>query len=178
MISKIKDLCVKYREIIVYIIVGVMTTIFCWVMCWIGEHFIFDVNNAWQNFVNNTINWILGVSFAFPLNRKWVFKSTSPNWGAELLKFASSRVSTWALDVLIMFLFVNVISFVSPIGKVTAWLGMDCTPETLEKINYWFVKIFISSVVVMVVNYVFSKLFVFRKKKTKEEGILADEKDI
>ena len=80
--------------------------------------------------------------FAYPLNRKWVFKSKNPKILKEFLGFASSRVSTLIMDIVIMWLTVNVI-------------GM----------NYWIAKIFISSVIVTIANYVFSKLLIFKKKE-------------
>lgn len=160
--SKIKELCIKYREIIVYIIVGVINTIFCWAFCLLLEQFIFDETIPWQNFAINTIDWIAGVLFAFPLNRKWVFRSTNPHWVKELIGFSGSRVSTLLLDVFIMWLFVNVWPLTNFVVKITGFFHIQMDPDTA---NFWFVKIFISSVLVMIANYVFSKLLVFKKKK-------------
>ena len=142
MFEKIKELMIKYRELIVYVIVGFMVTFFCWGVAGIGKLFLDVEGSSFQNFLNNTLNWIAGVSFAYPLNRKWVFKSTNPQIFKEFLGFASSRLSTWVLDVVIMWLTV----------KIFHW-------------NFWISKIFISSVLVMVVNYIFSKFLIFRKKK-------------
>ncbi len=141
MIEKIKELCKKYEEIIIYLIVGVMTTIVSWAAAFLGK-LLLDVDVSWQNTLNNTISWMVGVLFAYPLNRKWVFKSKNPKILKEFLGLASSRVSTLIMDIVIMWLTVNVI-------------GM----------NYWIAKIFISSVIVTIANYVFSKLFVFKKKE-------------
>ena len=144
MVEKIKELMVKYREIIVYLIVGVLTTIFSWGAYWVCTLFMevegpeFAVNNA----IANTISWVAGVLFAYPLNRKWVFRSTNPKILIEFLGFASSRLSTWIMDLVIMRVTVNV-------------FGMD----------YWISKIFISSVIVTIANYVFSKLLIFKKKE-------------
>ena len=166
--KKIKELCIKYREIIVYVIVGVATTIFCWVLCWVFEHFIFDANDPIQNFLINTLDWVAGVLFAFPLNRKWVFKSKNPQVFKEFTGFAGSRLTTWALDVLIMWLFVNVWPLTDFVTKLLGyWLNkFSIDPDTA---NFWFVKILISSVLVMIANYCFSKLLVFRKKKDDKE---------
>lgn len=142
MFEKIKELMIKYRELIVYVIVGFMVTFFCWGVAGIGKLFLDVEGSSFQNFLNNTLNWIAGVSFAYPLNRKWVFKSTNPQILKEFLGFASSRLSTWVLDVVIMWLTVNIFHW-----------------------NYWICKIFISSVLVMIVNYLFSKFLIFRKKK-------------
>ena len=141
MIEKIKELCKKYEEIIIYLIVGVMTTIVSWAAAFLGK-LLLDVDVSWQNTLNNTISWVVGVLFAYPLNRKWVFKSKNPKILKEFLGFASSRVSTLVMDIVIMWLTVNVISM-----------------------NYWIAKIFISSVIVTIANYVFSKLLIFKKKE-------------
>lgn len=144
MAEKIKTLYKKYEELIIYLIVGVMTTIVSWAACYFGK-LVLDVDVSWQNTLNNTISWVVGVLFAYPLNRKWVFKSTNPKIMQEFLGFASSRVSTLIMDIVIMWLTVNIF-----------------------KMNYWIAKIFISAVIVTVANYVFSKLFIFKKKKPSE----------
>ena len=52
--EKIKELCVKYREIIVYLIVGVLTNIFSWLACWVAKFFL-DPTDTMQNNIINTI---------------------------------------------------------------------------------------------------------------------------
>lgn len=146
--DKIKKLMVKYREIIIYLIVGVMTTAFSWGVAFLGKKFLFvDLETVgWQNDLNNTLAWVAGVLFAYPLNRKWVFQSTNPKIIKEFLGFAASRLSTWIMDLVIMRVTVNV-------------FGMD----------YWISKIFISSVIVTIANYVFSKLLIFKKKENQSD---------
>lgn len=145
MIDKIKALYVKYEELIIYVIVGGLTTIVSWGAAFLGK-LVLDVDISWQNTVNNAFSWLVGVLFAYPLNRKWVFKSSNPQVLKEFLGFASSRVSTLIMDIVIMWLTVNVI-------------GM----------KYWIAKICISAVVVTIANYVFSKLLVFKKDQKPEE---------
>lgn len=142
MLNKIKELMIKYEEIIIYFIVGVMTTIVSWGACFIVEHFWLNPDISWQNNIINTVGWVVGVVFAYPLNRKWVFKSTNPAIIKEFFGFAASRLSTWILDIVVMWLTVNVLNM-----------------------NYWISKIFISAVLVTILNYVFSKLLIFNKKK-------------
>ena len=101
-----------------------------------------DPTVTWQNFVINTGGWLAGVLFSYPLNRKLVFKSTNPHVVKEFLQFAGSTVSTWLLDIVIMEVTVNV-------------LHMD----------YWIAKIFISAVLVTIINYVLRKVLIFNKKK-------------
>lgn len=140
MINKVRALCKKYEEILIYLIVGVMTTIVSWGAAYLGK-LILDTDISWQNTVNNTFSWAVGVLFAYPLNRRWVFKSTNPKIIKEFMGFAASRVSTLVMDVVIMWLTVNIFHM-----------------------NYWIAKIFISSVIVTIANYVFSKLLIFNKK--------------
>lgn len=167
MINKIKGLYEKYEEIIIYLIVGVMTTIVSWLSIFVGKLFL-DINISFLNFLNNTISWVVAVCFAYPLNRKWVFKSTNPKIFKEFTGFAASRVSTWVLDVIIMWLFVNVFTLKAPIHAICGLFGYAVEGEALTDINYWIAKIFISSVLVTIANYVFSKLFIFKKDKSAE----------
>lgn len=145
MIEKIKELLVKYKEIIIYLIVGVLTTIVSWGAAFVVERWFLNTDIGWQNDLTNLISWVAGVLFAYPTNRRFVFESRNPHIFKEFCGFAASRISTAVLDIVIMRVTVNVI-------------GMD----------YWISKIFISSVLVMILNYVFSKLLIFRKKKDEE----------
>ena len=140
MVEKIKQLFVKYEEIIVYLIVGVINTIVSWAACFLVELFL-DPDISWQNFVINTVGWVAGVVFGYFANRKYVFKSTNPEMLKEFMGFAGGRVSTWVMDIVLMFVLVNLIHM-----------------------DYWIAKIFISSVLVMIANYLLSKFFVFKKK--------------
>lgn len=146
MTDKIKSLLVRHREIIVYLVVGVLTTIFSWLACWAAKFFL-DPTDTMQNNIINTIGWVAGVCFAYPLNRRWVFLSTNPNIFREFFGFAASRLSTWALELIIMMLTVNVLHM-----------------------SYWIAKIFIAAVLVTILNYVFSKLFIFKPKSKKGSG--------
>lgn len=140
-----KELIVKYKELIIYVIVGFIVTFFSWGLAAIGKLFLDVENSSFQNFLNNTINWILTISFAYPLNRVWVFKSKNSNILKEYIEFAISRLSTWFLDVVIMWLTVNIWNW-----------------------NYWVSKILISTIIVMTVNYIFSKLIVFKQQNPEK----------
>lgn len=142
MIEKIKELCRKYEEIIAYLIVGVLTTIVSWAAKFLANAIFFGNTmypTSTQNFILSTINWTAGVIFAYFTNRKFVFKSHD-SMLKEAPKFVLSRVSTWILDIVVMQVLGNV-------------LGINLMIAT-----------FISAVLVMIGNYVFSKLFVFNKK--------------
>ena len=80
------------------------------------------------------------MAFAYPTNRKWVFQSRNPNILSEASGFVASRLATLGIDWAVMQILVNV-------------LGINV-----------FVGTVISAVLVVIGNYVFSKLFVFKKK--------------
>lgn len=143
MIEKLKALCIKYREIIVYLIVGVLTTLVAW-----GCKFLFNwlvfAGTAYptttQNTILSVVENVTGIAFAYPTNRKWVFQSKNPNILSELVSFVGSRLATMVLGWLLNLLFVNV-------------LGVPMVVSTI-----------ISGVTVVIGNYVLSKLFVFKNK--------------
>lgn len=140
MIEKLKALYFKYEEIVNYLIVGVLNTIVSWAAWFICAYTVLDAQVVWQNAALSVISWVVGVVFGYFMNRIFVFKSKEPNMWKEFLQFSGGRVSTWLLDLVMMVLMVNVL-----------------------QINEAFSKIFVS-VLVMIGNYIISKLFVFKKK--------------
>lgn len=144
MIDKIVKLCEKYEEIVAYLLVGVLNTLVSW-GAWFACAFTFlDADVVWQNIALSIISWVVGVVFGYFMNRIFVFKSKEPNMLREFLQFSGGRVSTWVLDAVMMVLMVNILS-----------------------INESISKIFVS-VLVMIGNYLISKLFVFKKDKQQE----------
>jgi len=154
MIEWIKKMYKKYEELVNYIIVGVATTVVYLIACLIFKIF-WDPNVVIENVLINTFGWLVGVIFAYFTNRAFVFKSKNPNMWAEFTKFTAGRLLTWALDVFIMWLFVNALNW-------GYWTSNGF------QVGYWVAK-FISCVLVMVANYVISKLIVFTKKEQKED---------
>ena len=139
MTEKIKELFIKYRELIIYVVVGGITTVVNWVASFLLDE-VLDSSIPVQNTIINVIAWIVAVLVSFPLNRKWVFQSRNPKWFSEFIGFTGARVSTLVIEEVIMLLCVN-----------------------LFHIPFKISKVFIASVIVMILNYVFSKLFVFKK---------------
>ena len=135
--KKILELYKKYKEIINYLIFGVLTTAVSLVSYWIFTNTFLNPKIAWQLQVANVISWILAVLFDYFTNRKYVFQSTERNKLKELLKFTAARLTTLFLDMLIM------------------WLGV-----TILKYNDGIIKL-ISQVLIVISNYIFSKIFVF-----------------
>lgn len=141
MAEKIKELWKKYEEIIAYLIVGGLTTVVSWGAKFLANWLLFENTahpTAFQNLILSIINWTAGVIFAYFTNRAFVFKSHEPML-KEAPKFVLSRVSTLILDTVVM--------------QILGAIGINLFVATL-----------VSSVLVIIANYVFSKLFVFNKK--------------
>lgn len=139
----IKDLYVKYKEIINYLIFGGLTTVVNLVVKYALLFTIFDASNSIQLQISIIISWISAVLFAYFTNRKFVFESESPKKLKEFISFVVARISTLLLEMLIMWFFV-----------------------TLLKLNsdlYVLIFTMIAQIVVVIGNYIFSKLFVFKK---------------
>lgn len=138
MLDRIKVLLAKYNDLIIYLIFGVLTTLVNYIV-YLPCHNMLGISAS----VSNMIAWAAAVAFAFVTNKPFVFRSH--DWSAktvlpELVKFVGTRVGSGALETLILFVTVDLLH----------WDG-----------NLW--KI-ITSVLVVVLNYVGSKLLVFRKK--------------
>lgn len=131
----------KIKELIMYVIFGVLTTVVSLAVYYGCTLTFLNPDNSVQLQIANVISWVAGVAFAYFTNRKFVFQSENENKLKEAGKFVSSRVATLVMDMLIMF-----------VGT------------TLLHGNDKIVKL-ISQIVVIVANYVFSKLLVFTKVK-------------
>ncbi len=139
--QKIVDLFNKYKEVIMYLIFGVLTTVVSLVTYYALTLTILNPNSALQLQLANIISWIVSVAFAYVTNRKFVFESKSEDIVKELSSFVGGRILTLLMDMAIMFIFVTVLHFNDKIFKI------------------------VSQVVVIVANYIISKLFVFKESK-------------
>lgn len=138
MIEKIKGGFRKYEEVISYLFFGVCTTLVNLVVYWVAVN-VFHIHYL----VATAIAWAFAVAFAYVTNRIFVFKSKARGtWEIlrEIVSFVSCRVFSGVCEIVIMF------------------MGVD-----LLGINDNVVKI-ICQVLVVVINYVLSKLIIFKKK--------------
>lgn len=140
LIDKIWALYFKFKEIFNYLIIGVMTTIVSLLSYFILSR-ILDIENNLYFIIANTLSWILSVLFAYITNKTFVFNSKTKGNETikEAMKFVSSRLVTYGIDLLIMFIFVKVIKLNNDASKLLVQF------------------------IVLVLNYVFSKLLVFKK---------------
>lgn len=143
MIKKIKELYIKYKEIINYLIFGILTTLVNLITKYILLFTILNPTNGFQLQIAIIISWIAGVLFAYFTNRKFVFESKNENKLKEFISFVVARIATLLLEMFIMWFFV-----------------------TLLKLNsdlYVIIFTLVAQVAVVIGNYIFSKLFVFKK---------------
>lgn len=159
----------EYKELILYFLFGVGTTVVSMGTYYLCRVFFPDKESVpgWLQWIysitsvfgieSNTalpviVSWFLSVTFAFLTNRVYVFGSRVHTFGKfmlEALRFYASRIATLLVDLLIMFLLVDLTGIHNFIYEFCA-------------------KVF-SNVVVLILNYILSKVFVFRGKKPKGE---------
>lgn len=137
MIDKIRKLLEKYWDILSYLFFGVLTTVVNYLV-YLPCYNMLGLSAT----VSNVIAWVVSVAFAYLTNKPFVFKSN--DWSAktvipELIKFVSCRLGSGAIETLILLLAVDIMG----------WDG-----------NLW--KL-LTSVIVVILNYIGSKLLVFRK---------------
>ncbi len=142
--EKIKELYTKYKEVINYLIFGVLTTVVSLATKYLLLFTILDAENGVQLQIAVIISWIVACTFAYITNRIWVFESKSKEVIKEAIKFYASRLATLGLEMLIMFIFVTA-------------LGLN----TRMWVIVWTI---FAQVVIVIGNYVLSKLIVFKNK--------------
>ena len=125
-------------EVVTYIVCGVLTTIVSYASYFICRSFSASI------LVSQLVSWVLAVLFAYVVNKVFVF--LSPDWSRqtvikELIPFITCRISSLVAETIIMEVTVGLLHWNEPLMKILA------------------------NVVVLVMNYVGSKLFVFRKNK-------------
>lgn len=141
MINKIKSLYLKYKEIINYVIVGVLTTVVSIASFYIVRFFILTGDNQLHIQIATIISWILAVLFAFFANKKYVFESKKIGKEKliEMIKFFLSRLTTLLIEMISMWLLTSPLNINDKISKILVQF------------------------IILILNYVFSKLFVFKK---------------
>ncbi len=138
MLQKIRAFLHKYWDILSYLFFGGLTTVVNYLV-YLPCYNLLGLSAAFSN----VIAWVVAVAFAYLTNKPFVFKSHDWSWetvGPELAKFVGCRIGSGLLETAIIFVAVDCLQ----------WNG-----------NIW--KL-ITSVLVVILNYVASKLLVFRKK--------------
>lgn len=156
--TKIKDLIIKYKEILLYLIFGVLTTLVNLFTFWAFT----KIFGEGLYLLNNAIAWVAGVVFAFVTNKLFVFDSKS--WsakiaGREFTEFVGARLFSFGVEEGGMWLFIDILGFGE---KSLTVLGITVTGQISAKI--------LLAVIVVILNYFFSKFIIFKKSKNQGEG--------
>lgn len=141
MMKKLKALFLKYKELILYVFFGGLTTLISIAVYWVCRNLLnIPVVPA------DVISWIISVTFAYVTNKIWVFESRSKEVKViirEVVEFFAARLFSLGVDVL--FMYVTVVRLHLP----DMWMKIT------------------SNIIVIILNYVFSKWIIFRKKEEK-----------
>ena len=136
--KKLIDLFFKYKEVILYLFFGGCSTLVNIVTYGIGTRVL-----EWDVVSANMLAWVCSVIFAYLTNKFFVFESKTNDLNTlfkEILSFFSARIVTLLLDVAIM--------------KFGIYFGIN---DLIMKV--------IANIFVIIANYIFSKLFIFKKEK-------------
>ena len=145
----IMDFLKKYKSFVAYAVFGVLTTainIITYAVCYEHLHI--------ANVPSNILAWTFAVAFAFITNKLWVFGSKNMSVKTilnELWKFITARLAVGFVDLAIMYVAVDICHGPGVVFKV------------------------IAGIVTIILNFVLSKLVVFRKAKTEKKGEPANE---
>lgn len=136
--EKIIELMKKYKSFILYAVFGVFTTAVN-----LAVYHLCYYQAGLSNTLSNVFAWVMAVTFAYLTNKSWVFDSKSWAWSVlckEIPSFVSCRLATGFMDLAIMYVCVDLLGWHAMLMKL------------------------VSNVLVIILNYIFSKLVIFRKK--------------
>jgi len=142
---------IKYKELILYLFVGGGTTAVDWVIFTLFSLFVPPVGDGFilrisPNIIAYSVAWLGAVIFAYVMSRLFVFEQTGEKIIPQFAKFFVSRIATLALSI---------------VGDIILCGVLD--------MNKFIAKLIIS-IAVIIINYVTSKLIVFKKKKAAENA--------
>ena len=135
------------NEILAYLFFGLATTL----VSILSRLVIYQLSH--QELLATALANMIGILFAFITNDKLVFKQARQNWPRRLVKFFLARLSTFLLDLFLTFIFVT--QFPNIIGQFVN--------NNIDKVNT--IETAISQFLIIILNYIFSKVFIFKNKK-------------
>ena len=168
--NSLRGLYERYKEIILYLIFGVLTTVVGWgvyfAVMYAGRGIfgiaVDDVTSPRYlglYIAAQIIQWVAAVLFAFFTNRSYVFEGGKEgSMLRQLVVFAGGRVVSFVLDLVVTYFGALLLSFLFPPLNAFAFIGR------VWNVNEILAKV-VAAVIVIVSNYFFSKFLVFRKQK-------------
>ncbi len=152
----------KIKEIVLYVAFGVFTTVVNLVTLGLLKRFM-DVMIA------NVFAWIVAVAFAYVTNKLFVFESKS--WKFDIIKkeipsFTGARLLTLGIEELGLFLMIKTFHWDKPLGELSQWgLNLFKLGQFADKLDGEMMVKIVLAVIVVILNYIFSKLIIFKKKE-------------
>lgn len=125
----------RHKEVLLYLFFGVLTTAISW-----GSFYLCHYPLGMDELLANILSWVAAVLFAFFTNRTWVFSHKEQAFFAEMGRFFASRLTTLALEELLLFLFASCLQIEAMLVKI------------------------VGNIAVLILNYLLSKFFVFMKQ--------------
>ncbi|NLP25940.1 MAG: GtrA family protein [Clostridiales bacterium] len=171
MIEKIKGIYKKHEALILYVFFGGLTTLVSWITHFGAREFL-----STSVRVATVFSWVCAVTFAFITNKKYVFKSKAVDFKdlfRQIWLFFAARLVSLGVEVLIMDLcadkYRNTFIKLFRLDRIEYGKGLFKLEliSTAEKLNELIFKLFFASIIILVMNYAFSKVVVFRKKLKK-----------
>ena len=133
------------NELLAYLLFGIATTL----VSILSRLVIYQLTH--KELLATALANSIGILFAFITNDTIVFKQARQNWSIRLMKFTLARLSTFLLDLFLTFLFVT--QFPNIIGQFVN--------NNIDKVNS--IETVISQFLIIILNYIFSKVFIFKK---------------
>ena len=133
------------NELLAYLFFGIATTL----VSILSRLVIYQL--AHRELLATALANIIGILFAFITNDRLVFKQDRENWSIRLVKFTIARLSTFLLDLFLTFLFVT--QFPNIIGQFVN--------NNINRVNR--IETIIAQFLIIILNYIFSKVFIFKK---------------
>ena len=139
----IKKIVSKYSDVLPYLFFGVCTTLVNIIVYWLFARVL-----SFSTMISTVVAWVMAVLFAYITNRKWVFKSTSFSYSAvirEVISFLGCRLLTGVLDWASMYVLIDILQLDDLLIKA------------------------LSNVIVIILNYIASKLIIFKRSSISNE---------
>ena len=133
------------NELLAYLFFGIATTL----VSILSRLFIYQLTH--RELLATGLANVIGILFAFITNDTIVFKQDRQNWPNRLVKFTLARLSTFLLDLFLTFLFVT--QFPNIIGQFVN--------NNINRVNR--IETIIAQFLIIILNYIFSKVFIFKK---------------
>ena len=152
---KIKELLCKYKELITYVLFGGLTTLVNFVAFYVVTFLLGEELYLF----NNAIAWVVSVVFAYVTNKLFVFESKS--WSLKLvakesMEFVGARIFSFLIEEGGMWVFISLLGF----GELSLnVIGFTVTGQLIVKL--------ILAVIVVIMNYFFSKFIIFKNSKNR-----------